>query len=122
MSGDYGGAYFLTNLVWPAKARELYFFSEIIGTREALRLGIVNHVYPDDDFELTVNDFAERIANMPPVALNYIKKNINRALHANLSEILDQEAVHMIRCFDTEDHRIGSKAFVTKEKPTFVGH
>ena len=121
LSGDYGGSYFLTQLVGNAKAKELYFSSEIIGSAEALRLGIVNQVYADDQFTTKVIEFVDELASMPPVALHYIKKNLNRATNANLSEVLDQEATNMTRCFDTEDHRAGARAFVTKEKPTFVG-
>ena len=121
LSGDYGGSYFLSNLVGTAKAKELYFLSEIIGAQEALRLGIVNHVYSDHNYKAEVNRFVEQIASMPPVALHYIKKNLNCATHDDLSDVLDAEAVHMTRCFDTEDHRLGVKAFVTKEKPAFVG-
>jgi 2-(1,2-epoxy-1,2-dihydrophenyl)acetyl-CoA isomerase len=41
-SGDYGGTYFLTQLVGSAKARELYYLSERVGAEEALRLGLTN--------------------------------------------------------------------------------
>ena len=48
-SGDYGGSYFLTQLVGAAKARELYFLSDRVGAEEALRLGLTNWVCATED-------------------------------------------------------------------------
>ena len=50
-SGDFGGSYFLTRLVGTAKARELYFTSALLKAPEALNLGIVNRVVPDEDLQ-----------------------------------------------------------------------
>src|SRR5438067_7741892 len=47
-AGDYGGTWFLTRLVGPARARELYFFADRIGAEEAERLGVVSAVFDDD--------------------------------------------------------------------------
>jgi 2-(1,2-epoxy-1,2-dihydrophenyl)acetyl-CoA isomerase len=47
-SGDFGGSYFLTRLVGTARARELYFTGRPVEAEEALTLGLVNRVVPDD--------------------------------------------------------------------------
>lgn len=121
VSGDYGGSYFLTQLVGPAKAKELYFRSDILGSSEALSLGIVNQVFKDDDFEDRCQQFLSQLAAMPPIALNYMKKNMNLASRSDLASVLDQEAQFMTRCFDTDDHKIGARSFVTKQAPQFKG-
>ena len=78
-SGDYGGTYFLTQLVGTAKARELYFLSDRVDMKEALRLGLVNWVVPADQLETKTMEIAHRLAAGPRVAYRYMKENLNRA-------------------------------------------
>ena len=101
-SGDYGGSYFLTKLVGPAKARELYFTADVISGAEAAAL-------------------ARRLADLPTVAIGYMKKNLAVAEHGSLSETMDSEAIHMVRTMATEDHKAASLAFVEKRPPVFRG-
>jgi 2-(1,2-epoxy-1,2-dihydrophenyl)acetyl-CoA isomerase len=120
-SGDYGGTYFLTQLVGAAKARELYFLSERVGSDEALRLGLANWVCAPEDLEARTRDIARRLASGPTVAYRYMKENLNRALSGDVDDCLDLEATHHIHCGQTEDHREASKAFVEKREPRFNG-
>ncbi|MFP6796177.1 MAG: enoyl-CoA hydratase [Pseudomonadales bacterium] len=121
VSGDYGGSYFLTQLVGTAKARELYFSADVIFAPEALRLGMVNQVYAEEAFNEQAREYAERLAALPPMAIAYMKKNLNKALHGTLGDVLDLEADHMTRTFDTDDHRNAARAFVEKRSPEFNG-
>lgn len=120
-SGDFGGSYFLTQLVGPSKAKEIYMFSERMSARAALELGIVNRVFADDQFADEWRLFAQRIAAGPTLANRAIKENINRALVADLATCLDAEAGNMVATMSTEDHRSAVAAFVAKKEPTFVG-
>ena len=120
-SGDFGGTYFLTKLVGSAKARELYFTADPVSARQALALGIVNRLFPDEDLQKETLAFARRLANGPRVALGLMKQNLNIAESGTLSELLDAEAVGQIRTGRTEDHREAAKAFVEKRAPVFVG-
>lgn len=120
-SGDYGGTYFLTQLVGSAKARELYFLSERVAADEALRLGIVNWVCPPEALAEHTRQVALRLANGPTVALRYMKENLNRAMAGEVDECLDLEATHHIHCGQTEDHREAARAFVEKREPVFKG-
>ena len=120
-SGDFGGSWFLTRLVGPAKARELYFLSERLTADEALRLGIVNQVLPEEGFEQAALDIAHRVAGRPPIALRHMKENLNRALVADLRTCLDAEASAMVRTMATADHREAAAAFVEKRDPEFTG-
>ena len=120
-SGDYGGTYFLTQLVGAAKARELYFLSERIAADEALRLGLTNWVCAPEELAEKTREIALRLAAGPTVAYRYMKENLNRALAGNLEECLDLEATHHIHCGQTEDHREAARAFVEKREPVFKG-
>ncbi|TML98719.1 MAG: enoyl-CoA hydratase [Actinobacteria bacterium] len=120
-AGDYGGTWFLTRLVGPARARELYFFADRIGAEEAERLGVVSAVFDDDRLFDEVMDRARRLADGPRIAYGYMKENLNRAETAGLMDCLDIEASHHLRTGLTEDHREAAVAFVEKREPAFHG-
>jgi 2-(1,2-epoxy-1,2-dihydrophenyl)acetyl-CoA isomerase len=120
-SGDYGGTYFLTQLVGSAKARELYFLSDRVSADEALRLGLANWVVEPDQLQAKAMEIARRLANGPTVAYRYMKENLNRAMSGEVEDCLDLEATHHVHCGQTEDHREATKAFVDKREPVFKG-
>jgi 2-(1,2-epoxy-1,2-dihydrophenyl)acetyl-CoA isomerase len=120
-SGDYGGTYFLTQLVGAAKARELYYLSERVSADEALRLGLVNWVCEPDALAARTREIARRLAQGPTVAYRYMKENLNRALSRDVDDCMDLEATHHIHCGQTEDHREAARAFVEKREPVFKG-
>ena len=120
-SGDYGGTYFLTQLVGSAKARELYYLSDRVSADEALRLGLANWVCEADELAAKTREIAGRLAQGPTVAYRYMKENLNRAMAGDVDNCLDLEATHHIHCGQTEDHREATKAFVEKREPVFKG-
>jgi len=120
-SGDYGGTYFLTQLVGSAKARELYMLSDRVSADEALRLGLANWVVEPDQLMTKTLEIARRLANGPTVAYRYMKENLNRAMAGEVEDCLDLEATHHVHCGQTEDHREATKAFVEKREPVFKG-
>lgn len=120
-SGDYGGSYFLPYLVGAAKARELYFLSDVITGQEAFEIGLVNRVASAETFEAEAAEFAARLAGLPTVAIGYMKRNLNASQHGSINDVFDLEAMHMMRCFMTEDHKESARAFVNKEQPVFKG-
>jgi len=120
-SGDFGGSWFLTQLVGAAKARELYLTADRFNAEQALSLQVVNEILDDDDFESAAVAYTTRFAEGPLVAQRYIKENLNRALTADLLTCLDGEAVAMSRCRSTDDHKEAVAAFVEKRTPTFNG-
>jgi 2-(1,2-epoxy-1,2-dihydrophenyl)acetyl-CoA isomerase len=120
-SGDFGGSYFLTQLVGTAKARELYFTGRPVDADEALTLGLVNRVVPDDQLRDATMEFARSLARGPQIALSLMKRNMNCAESGGLAALLDMEAANMVQAGRTEDHREAAKAFVEKRAPVFVG-
>jgi 2-(1,2-epoxy-1,2-dihydrophenyl)acetyl-CoA isomerase len=120
-SGDFGGTYLLTQLVGPAKARELYFTAEVIGAEEALKLGMVNRVVPAAALTEEVQAFAKRIAAGPVVAYSYMKAHLNLALKSDLRTILDRESYGQTLTGLTEDHKEAVKAFLEKREAKFKG-
>ncbi len=120
-SGDFGGSYHLTQLAGPAKARELYLLGEPVEAMEALRLGLVSKVVPDEMLAEEALALARRFARGPRVAYAYMKRNLFLAESAPLTEVLDAEAWAQARTGLTEDHREARIAFVEKRPPRFKG-
>jgi len=120
-SGDYGGTYFLTQLLGSAKARELYLLSPVLTASQALALGMVTKVVPDNEIDAAARELAISLAEGPSIALGYIKRNINNAEHLSLEACFDGEAIHHSRAGETADHKEAAKAFVEKRKPAFRG-
>jgi 2-(1,2-epoxy-1,2-dihydrophenyl)acetyl-CoA isomerase len=121
LSGDFGGSFFLNYLVGAAKAREMYFTGQVISGAEAGRIGLVNRAVPAAQLAAAAADWAQELASLPTVAVGYMKRNLNTALHGSLADVLDAEAIHMIRSFETEDHKGAAVAFVEKRPPSFKG-
>ena len=120
-SGDYGGSWLLTQLVGIAKAKELFFTGRRIQSDECLELGLFNQVVPDEKLEESTTELARQIASGPPIAIGYMKENINRSLELDLRGALAQEADRLMRCAQTNDHKEAVKAFMEKRPPVFQG-
>jgi 2-(1,2-epoxy-1,2-dihydrophenyl)acetyl-CoA isomerase len=122
LSGDYGGTYFLTQMLGSAKARELYLMSPVLTAQEALALGIVTRVVGDAEVDAAARELAMSLAQGPSITLGYIKRNINNAERLPLENCFDAEAFHHSRASETADHKEAAKAFVEKRKPAFQNH
>lgn len=120
-SGDYGGTYFLTQMLGSAKARELYLLSPVLSAKEAFELGMVTKVVPDAEIDAAAHELALSLAQGPSIAYGYIKRNINNAETMPLEACFDGEAIHHSRAGETADHKEAAKAFVEKRKPAFLG-
>lgn len=120
-AGDYGGTYFLTQLVGAAKAREMYLLSDRVTADEALAVGLTNRVVPDDKLEEETRALARRLADGPPIAYRYMKENLNRAMGGEMGDCMDLEVTHHVHAGMTEDHKNAVRAFVEKRAPKFEG-
>src|SRR5256884_4221142 len=120
-SGDFGGSWFLTQLVGTAKARELYFTADIMDAQQALALGIVNRVVPDVRLEDETMALAARLARGPRIAYRYMKRNFNAAESGTLKDQLDLEAWHHTPRGVTADHRQAAEGVGEKREPALPG-
>jgi enoyl-CoA hydratase len=109
----------LVALAGKAGTLEILLEGRVFGAEEALRKGLVNRFVPDADVASEVAATAKRISHGAPLVARWHKKFINRMLEAAPITAEERDEAHL--CFDTEDFRIGWKAFLDKTRPTFVG-
>ncbi|MFY9733277.1 MAG: enoyl-CoA hydratase [Candidatus Acidiferrales bacterium] len=119
---DFGGTYFLPRIVGPALSAELFYTAETLSAEDALRLGIVNRVFPADKFEEETQKIVGVLAGAPTVALRDVKRTIIADDKKNLETKLNEEIRLQIHCFQSEDCLEGLNAFFEKRKPNFKGH
>ncbi|TNB47768.1 enoyl-CoA hydratase [Martelella lutilitoris] len=123
LSGDFGGSWFLTQLLGGAKARELYLTSPILTGAEAARIGLATRALPAADLQGAARQFAATLAKGPTDALGRMKENIAKAeAGSTLAECLDLEARNHIHCAASANHREAAAAFTEKRKPVFNAH
>lgn len=120
-SGDYGGSWLLTRLVGTSRAKELYFTGRRVASEQAREFGIFNEVVADATLNQRARELAAQIAAGPPIAMRYMKENLNRAVDLDLRACLAMEADRMVRSMRTEDHLEAVAAFMEKRKPVFQG-
>lgn len=121
LAPDAGGAYLVTRLVGPQRAKELFFFGDDLWAKDALQIGLVNRVVPRGDLDAAVDEWAQRLADGPTVAISQTKALVNRAFESDrttafLEESLAQEVVNA-----SDDMDEGIRSFVERRDPEFRG-
>ncbi|MDR5804870.1 enoyl-CoA hydratase-related protein [Caballeronia sp. LZ001] len=116
-----GGAWFLPRLVGTAKALELFWSAESIEAPEALRLGLVNKVCPDDELLDQTMSFARRVASAPPLAVQLIKRTVYESGRLELKASLDLVSSHMTIVRNSEDHAEALSALREKRPGIYHG-
>lgn len=121
LNPDAGMSYFLPKLIGQTRAMELILTGRDIYPEEAERIGLVNDVFPEAEFEERVMEFANELAEGPPIALTFSKRLLVASLESDLPTILKQEFSLIKTCFASDDVQEGVKAFIEKRKPVFKG-
>jgi len=118
---DYGGTYFLPELVGPSKAAEMFYTGDMIDAQTAFNLGLLNRVVPSGQLETEAMAVAQRIASGPPLAIRAVKKVLFASHKDALERALEAEVAHQVKCFASEDCLEGVHAFFEKRAPQFRG-
>lgn len=118
---DWGGLFFLPRRVGLSKAKELMFTAERISAEEAARIGMINKVVPESEFENFVKEFARKFLKGAPIAQAMIKKILNVSQGSEIDSVLALEYQAQTICRKTDDHKEGLAAFREKRDPMFTG-
>jgi 2-(1,2-epoxy-1,2-dihydrophenyl)acetyl-CoA isomerase len=118
---DYGGTFFLPELVGAAKASELFYTGDLIDAKTALQIGLVNQVVPAAQLEETVKTLALKIARGPALAIRAVKRTLFASQEKELALALENEVREQMRCFLSEDCSEGIRSFFEKRPPKFQG-
>ena len=118
--GD-GGAWLLPRLVGPAKAMELLMTGDTVEADEALRLGLVNRLYGDDEVLERTQEFALRLAAAPPVQIAMIKRLVRSAGSVDLRTHYDMVSSHFGVVSAMEDYAEAGAAFRERRTGTYLG-
>jgi enoyl-CoA hydratase/carnithine racemase len=118
-----GGTQRLPRLIGPARAKDIVFTGRFVGAAEALQIGLVDKVVPDDQVYRVARDLVAQYASGPAVALRAAKQAIDAGLEVDLDTGLEIERLNFAALFATEDQRTGMRSFIENGpgKATFAG-
>jgi 2-(1,2-epoxy-1,2-dihydrophenyl)acetyl-CoA isomerase len=118
---DSGATWLLPRIIGAARALDLMLSGRKVNAQEALAMGMVNQVVPNDQLAAAVNQVAHEFANAPTKTIGYIKQAVEFALDSSLEAALNQEADLQDLAGSTDDHHEGVAAFLEKRSPHFKG-
>ncbi|MEV0230368.1 enoyl-CoA hydratase-related protein [Nonomuraea sp. NPDC050786] len=116
-----GGTQRLPRLIGPARAKDLIFTGRHVPAPEALAMGLVDRVVPDEQVYTAALEWAATFVGGPTVALRAAKQAVDRGLEVDLDTGLEVERLQFAGLFATDDAKIGMRAFAEKAKPKFTG-
>jgi enoyl-CoA hydratase len=111
------GTKLLTHLVGLGKAKELIFTGEFIEAHEALRIGLVNKVVPDEDLLAAAMAMAETLSHRSPLALRLSKIAIDQGISASFEQVMALETSHLLTCAQSETALV-EKRLAQMKKPS----
>ena len=121
LSVDFGGTWVLPRLIGLHKAKELAFFADVISAEQAAEFGIVNKVVPHEQLDAETQDWANRLAAGPPLALAMTKRMLTLNASNDFKSALEAEGMAQTVNFYTSDTKEAVAAFLDKRDPKFEG-
>jgi 2-(1,2-epoxy-1,2-dihydrophenyl)acetyl-CoA isomerase len=119
LTPEFGSTYFLPRMIGLSKTLELVLMPKTYGAQEALEMGLVNRVVPDDRLTDEAMEVATVISKRPPFAIQKAKETIYQNLDRHWLEALQVEMAVFVECMSTAEHREGIRAFMEKRAPDF---
>jgi enoyl-CoA hydratase/carnithine racemase len=119
---EYGMAWILPRLVGLPNALDLLLSARTIAASEALRMGLVNRVFPENVFLDTVRENARELArSVSPRSMRVIKRQVYEAMFQSLAEAFEVSEQEMLRSLGSEDFKEGVAHYLEKRAPAFTG-
>ena len=118
---DYGGVAALARLVGPSVARDILFSARFLPADEALRVGLINRIVPEDALEAEVRAYAALISRNAPLTVRAAKAALQEWERDPADRDLARVEALVNACFDSEDYKEGRRAFAEKRPPEFRG-
>ena len=115
----YGGTQRLARIVNSARALEMILTGDMLSAEDALKIGLVNKVYPSTDLLPNTLKLAEKISSKGQQAIRFALKAVKATDNMSLSEGLSYEASLFALVCGTDDFKEGTSAFLEKRKPDF---
>ncbi len=119
LASDFGGSWFLTRMLGPARALEWLIDGRAMPAEEALATGLLNRVSDDADLAADARSWAATVAGGPTVTWRYVKANVRNALRLDLEDALPLEVAAMVRSSTTHQHGEAVRAWQEKRPPTY---
>ena len=113
----FGGTQRLARLVGMGMAKQMLYTARNIDAAEALRIGLVNAVYPQTELMDAAKKMAATIAKNAPIAVRACKKAVNEGIQVSIDKAVAIEEKLFGDCFETHDQVEGMACFLSKEKP-----
>ena len=121
LAPDGGAIYFLAQHIGVLRAKELVLSGRRLPAAEALGLGLVTRIVPDESLEQEAGKLAQELASGPTRAFGLGKQLFRQAAGTTLESYLKLETEAQIAAFQTKDHKEGVQAFLDKRPPRFEG-
>ena len=116
-----GGTYFLPRIVGASKALELFWSTDVIDADEALRIGLINKIFSQEELMEKTREWVSNVLDQAPIPVRVIKRLIYQNINMDLNTSLDLSSSHMAFARTSEDHAEAILASEEKRKPKFKG-
>ena len=116
-----GGTYFLPRIVGTSKALELFWSTDVIDADEALRIGLINKIFSQEELMEKTREWVSNVLDQAPIPVRVIKRLIYQNVNMDLNTSLDLISSHMAFARTSEDHAEAILASEEKRKPKFKG-